>query len=106
LHWQVGRRGIPLPLAELAEKMVSWRVGLDYNRFRIGSLTAGITAPILLYQGSADTVVPPFLAARLAKTLSHQVTYIPVPGANHVASIDVDPVGYRLALDHFLSVEP
>jgi pimeloyl-ACP methyl ester carboxylesterase len=65
-----------------------------------------LRAPVLLFQGSADTVVPPDLAARFARARPRLVTYVPIEGADHTAEIDTAPHAYQRALVRFLSPYP
>jgi uncharacterized protein len=103
LDYAADRRGIPGLFAYITESLLAWRDHLDYARLDQLAHERDLTVPVLLFQGSADTVVPPSVATTFAQRRPALVTYREVPGAEHVASIDTDPTGYRAALDQFLA---
>jgi pimeloyl-ACP methyl ester carboxylesterase len=106
LAYQGHRHGIPQPLVSLAEALLSWRIGLSYTQFDLFRHESSMHVPILLIQGTADTIVPPALADAFARAGPGQVTYLRVVGADHVSAIDTDPSGYRTALARFLARYP
>jgi len=106
LHYAARRHGLPPPLTTLVADVVAWRDHLDFVPFDQLKQEPSLNLPVLLIQGSADTVVPPALASRFAHARPALVTYLPVPGADHVSAIDTDPSGYRDALAVFLGADP
>jgi len=106
LDYQAHRHGLPWPLNSLTETLLSWRTGLSYAQFDQLQPESSLRVPVLLIQGSADTIVPPALAGAFARARPRLVTYLPVTGADHVSAIDTDPSGYRAALTRFLSRFP
>jgi pimeloyl-ACP methyl ester carboxylesterase len=102
IKYAANRRGIPQPFTTLVETLVGYRIHLDYSQFNQLHHERSLLVPVLLIQGQADTVVPPRLAARFAADRQDLVTYLPVPGADHVSAIDTEPANYRLALQRFL----
>jgi hypothetical protein len=106
LDYAARRDGIPQPFAAITETLLSWRAGIDYAQFDQLSHERELRAPVLLFQGSADTVVPPELAAKFAHNRPGLVTYVPVAGADHVSAIDTDPSAYKSALRRFLAAWP
>jgi pimeloyl-ACP methyl ester carboxylesterase len=106
LNYQAHRRGIPQPLASLAEALLAWRASLNYAQFDQLRHEASLHVPVLLIQGTADTIVPPAVALAFARARPGIVTYLRVAGADHVAAIDTDPSGYRAALARFLAPYP
>jgi uncharacterized protein len=103
LEYQARRYGLPQPLISLTESLLSWRSGLSYAQFDQLQHEASLGVPVLLIQGSADTIVPPALAGVFARGRPGLVTYLRVTGADHVSAIDTDPSGYRAALTRFLN---
>jgi len=103
LDYVAAHHGIPLVLTELSEHVLAWRIHLDYSQFDQLTQERSLRVPVLLIQGTADTVVPPAVAARYARARPDLVTYLPVSGADHVSSIDTDPGGYRTAITSFLA---
>lgn len=106
MDYAARREGIPRAFAELTETLLSWRDGIDYAQFDQLAHERQLSAPILLLQGTDDTVVPPQLAARFARERPDIVTYVPIAGADHVSGIDTSPRTYEAALRRFLTKLP
>ncbi|MDQ1392138.1 MAG: uncharacterized protein QOF30_1115 [Acidimicrobiaceae bacterium] len=106
LDYQARRHELPRALVAVGEQLLAWRIHLNYSQFDQLSHEAALGAPVLLIQGDADTVVPPALATRFARARPSLVTYLFVPGADHVSAIDAAPFGYRDALAAFLARYP
>jgi pimeloyl-ACP methyl ester carboxylesterase len=106
LTYQGNRHGLPGPLISLAEKLLAWRTGLNYRQFNQLQREASLHIPVLLIQGSADTIVPPALADAFARASPRLVIYLRVTGADHVSAIDTDPGGYHAALTRVLTRYP
>jgi pimeloyl-ACP methyl ester carboxylesterase len=106
LTYQGDRHDIPGPLINLTETLLAWRSGLNYAQFSLLQREASLRVPVLLIQGTADTIVPPALAGAFARARPNLVTYLRVAGADHVSAIDTDPSGYRQALTRFLARYP
>jgi len=103
LEYQARRHGIPQLITSTTETLLAWRTGLDYNMFDQLRYEAALRVPVLLIQGTADTIVPVAVADAFARARPGLVTYLRVPGADHVSAIDTDPRGYRAALGLFLA---
>jgi pimeloyl-ACP methyl ester carboxylesterase len=112
LDWQAtlaehgGSLGLPQPLIALAEALLSSRTGLNYAQFDQLQREKSLHVPVLLIQGSDDTIVPPAEADAFAHARPDLVTYLRVPHADHVSAIDVDPAGYTSALRKYLGALP
>jgi pimeloyl-ACP methyl ester carboxylesterase len=106
IDYAATRDGIPRAFAALTETLLAWRARIDYAQFDQLAHEKQLTAPVLLFQGTGDTVVPPDLAARFAHNRPGLVTYVPVAGADHVSAIDTDPSAYKSALRRFLAAWP
>jgi uncharacterized protein len=106
LTYQGDRHDIPGPLISITETLLAWRTGLNYAQFNQLQHEASLRVPVLLIQGSADTIVPPALADAFARACPGLVTYLRVANADHVSAIDTDPAGYRQALTGFLARYP
>jgi pimeloyl-ACP methyl ester carboxylesterase len=106
IDYEARRRGIPQVFAALTETILAWRAHVDYAQLDQLQDEQQLRAPVLLFQGTSDTVVPPNLAARFAHDRPGLVTYVPVAGADHVSAIDTAPKTYRIALERFLATLP
>ncbi len=106
LNYAAERQGIPRLFAALTEQVLAWRTGIEYSQFDQLAHERELKVPILLFQGTSDTVVPPRLAAEFARIRPELITYIPIAGADHVSGIDTVPNTYMAALAHFLATQP
>lgn len=106
IDYAARRDGIPRAFVALTETLLAWRAHIDYAQFDQLDHEQQLTAPVLLFQGTSDTVVPPDLAAKFAHNRPGLVTYVPVAGADHVSAIDTDPSAYKSALRRFLAAWP
>jgi pimeloyl-ACP methyl ester carboxylesterase len=106
LTYQGDRHDVPGPLISVTETLLAWRSGLNYAEFNQLQREASLRVPVLLIQGTADTIVPPALADAFASARPGLVTYLRVVRADHVSAIDTDPAGYRQALTRFLTRYP
>jgi alpha-beta hydrolase superfamily lysophospholipase len=95
--------GLPLPqsLTDVAKWIASWRYGVDWRSLDYLRGAAKLQAPILLFQGTADTKVPAATSDQLAR-LAGDVTYVRVAGADHLDSWNLDPAGYDRAVQAFV----
>jgi uncharacterized protein len=96
--------GLPLPqsLTDVAKWVAGWRYGVDWTSLDYLEGAAKIHAPILLFQGTADAMVPAATSDELAR-VAHGVTYIRVRGADHLDSWNLDPARYDQAVQAFVA---
>jgi pimeloyl-ACP methyl ester carboxylesterase len=106
LTYQGDRHGLPAPLISLSERLLAWRTGLNFAQFNQLQHETSLQVPVLLIQGTADTIVPPGLADAFARGRPRRVTYLRVAGADHVSAMDTDPGAYGAALRRFLTGSP
>ncbi len=97
-----GGLSLPAPVTWGAERLTSWRFGLDWHATDYVSDTRWADRPTLVFHGDADTTVP-IATSREFAAADPQVTLIETPGAEHVASWNVDPMRYENALRDFLA---
>jgi pimeloyl-ACP methyl ester carboxylesterase len=95
--------GLPVPqsLTDVAKWIASWRYGLDWRSLDYLDAAAKLQAPMLLFQGTADTKVPPATSDQLAR-LAGDVTYVRVAGADHLDSWNLEPARYDRAVQAFV----
>jgi hypothetical protein len=94
--------GVPRPFTGAAKWASGLRYGIDWSRLNYLRRADRLSAPIMLFHGDRDTMVPVSVSDRLAKARPDLVTYRRTPDAGHVRSWNVDPVGYEAALADFL----
>jgi pimeloyl-ACP methyl ester carboxylesterase len=100
------RHGLPALLVPVTEQALRIQVGLDLRQFSVARQAAALTVPAVVFQGTADTVVPPAVAQEFARDRPDLVTLVRVPGADHVSAVDVDATRYDAALTTFLALLP
>jgi alpha-beta hydrolase superfamily lysophospholipase len=95
--------GLPLPqsLTDVAKWISGWRYGVDWRSLDYLKGAAKLHAPILLFQGTADTKVPSATSDELAR-IAPDVTYIQVTDADHLDSWNLDPAPYDRAVQAFV----
>jgi hypothetical protein len=106
LNWGnvLWRQAAKLHLAPFAYPyrwLVGWRVGVNWSDLNEDDQAASFKLPILLFQGLADGLVPPDDSSSFCAGAA-DCRYVPVPGAGHIQSWNVDPVGYDRKLARFL----
>jgi pimeloyl-ACP methyl ester carboxylesterase len=106
IDYAARRDGIPRAFVALTETLLAWRAHIDYAQFDQLKQEMQLQTPVLLFQGTSDTVLPPNLARLFAQDRPGLVTYVPVAGADHVSAIDTDPSAYNSALQVFLAAWP
>jgi hypothetical protein len=94
--------GLPDVLTNTAEWLAARRYDLDWNA--VDYLPGDwVRMPVLLFHGTVDDTVPITTSDELYEAHPNLVREVRVRGAGHVQSWNVDPAGYRAALNDFLS---
>lgn len=96
-------RGLPLPLFRPALGMLREWLGIDWESFDYLRDAERLSAPILLFHGDRDTVVPMETSDELARRRPDIVTYVRVEGAPHTQAWNLDPERYEKAVRDFLT---
>lgn len=87
-------------LTPLVLDFVSTRANIDLTGLDELDQTSDFTMPIILFQGLSDGLVPPAESKEFAAKT--HATYVPVKGAGHIQSWNVDPASYEAHLSSFL----
>lgn len=96
--------GLPAFVTGLAKAVAAWRFGLDWSAMDYIDGAGALTTPVVVVQGSEDSTVPPWLSEEFARAAPDGlVRYVPVAGAGHTTSWNVDPAGYEAVLAGFLA---
>jgi len=87
----------------LVQLAVQWRGGIDLGVLdELDQTQPFEQLPILLFQGLADPLVPHAESEQFADSVAN-AKYVPVPGAGHIQSWNVDPASYAAKLAAFLA---
>jgi pimeloyl-ACP methyl ester carboxylesterase len=110
IAFQTDRLHLPGFFADSEELVLQERTGIDLDRINMlaaNGRDGGPRQPVLLFHGTQDTVVPFATSATFAKEWPTKVTWMPVAGAGHTQSWNVEPQRYNQALTTFLNrVDP
>ena len=102
LAFNATEMGLPSAAAKPVEWAVGARIPADWNDLNALRHTEDLELPILLFHGTADSVVPIETSEKLAEEIPRWVTYYRVPDAEHTLSWNVDPALYERRLRRFL----
>ncbi len=98
----VRERGLPAFLTGIGKVLARVRFGVDWKALNYLSRVDELTAPILLFHGDDDSVVPVETSDALAQARPDIVSYHRVPDATHVRSWNLNPAKYEAAVREFL----
>jgi pimeloyl-ACP methyl ester carboxylesterase len=93
---------IPRLFIRLGKFMAGLRFEIDWETLDYLGRADILVAPILLFHGDADAIVPVETSDLLAKIRPDIVTYHRVPNATHIRSWNMNPAAYETAVDDFL----
>lgn len=97
------QRHLPRLLTAAAKLIARLRTGLAWADFDWLARAHALAVPILLIHGDADITVPVAGSDALARLRPDLVTYLRVPGADHLDAWVVDPAACSAALRSFLA---
>lgn len=98
----VTRVRLPRRVARVAERAITTTGRIDLAGLDLLARADDLTVPVLLVQGTDDSLTPVEGADRLAERRADLVTYLRVDGAEHVQAWNVAPAAYEAALAAFL----
>jgi uncharacterized protein len=93
---------VPAPLTTVAEGIAGVRYHLDWDRLDYVDRADRLSVPVLLFHGTADPRVPIATSQALAAARPDLVTFVPVAGAGHVKSWNLDRARYEQSARAFL----
>jgi alpha-beta hydrolase superfamily lysophospholipase len=93
---------IPGSLVAWSKWLASRRYGVDWAAVDYLAQDSRLKAPILLFQGGADRLVPQSMSDRLAADRPDLITYVVTPGAGHLDSWNLDPQRYDADVESFV----
>ena len=94
--------GIPGPLRGPLVWFVGLRHGLNWDAADYLERASELRAPVLLWHGTDDDIVPVATSDRLAKARPDLVQYERLEGVRHVRSWNTDPARYDARVREFL----
>jgi hypothetical protein len=95
-------RNIPVLFARTGTAVAGWRVGLRWSELEPLARADRLRAPMLVFHGTADPIVPLWTSESLAVRRPDLVTLVRIPGAGHVESWNFDSKAYSSALHSWL----
>jgi pimeloyl-ACP methyl ester carboxylesterase len=96
-------RNLPQVLTTVAKTISALRFGIDWDALEKLDETERFDVPILLFHGDSDERAPVKISDRFAEARPDLVTYVRVPGAEHVGAWNVDPSAYEADVRDFLT---
>jgi pimeloyl-ACP methyl ester carboxylesterase len=105
MRFQADEGGIWRPVVWGAAQLIRMRTGTDPGDLDLDVHAPRTEPPLLVIQGTADTLVPVETARRFAARASARgwdVRYLEIPDAGHTRAWDQDPVRYDAAATEFL----
>lgn len=103
------RRKLPvvgLPIPESLENVAFWiashRYSIQFDAIDYTAMSGLVSVPVLVFQGTEDRTVPAAVNELFARRLGGDATYVPVQGADHLLSWNVNPREYEAAERRFL----
>jgi hypothetical protein len=103
VDFRAGLKHLPRPLTVITEELAARRYDIEWQNFDYLAQAQDFRAPVLLFHGDADRMVPTATSDDLAQRRGDIVTYRRVQGAGHVRSWNVDPAAYETAVRDFLT---
>lgn len=99
------KAGMPLPglVTRLGLTVAGLRTGVDYGSLRQYKDAHNIHVPVLLIAGEGDTTVPIGAVDQFAQAVAAPLTYVRLPGVEHVEAWNQDPDAYLEWLRVFLA---
>jgi fermentation-respiration switch protein FrsA (DUF1100 family) len=85
-----------------AKQISALRFGVDWGVIDYVSKADLLRVPVLVIHGPEDTTVPFSTSERFAAARPELVTLVPVIGAEHVRSWNVNPDGYERRVVEFI----
>lgn len=95
-------RSLPGPYVALAKFIARLRFGIDWGKLDYLDRADELSAPILLFHGDEDDIVPIETSDELARIRPDIVEYVRGAGVTHAASWNHDPAIYEAAVRDFI----
>jgi len=103
LSFNASRMGLPSFAALPVEWAIDVRIDPNWGGLDALDHPSAFHLPMLLFHGTADTLVPISTSEAFARQHARWITYYRVPGAAHAQSWNADPALYERRVDAFLA---
>ncbi len=94
--------GYPVFVGKMAKLFSGFRFGIDWESLNYLDRANELSLPILLFHGTEDHRVPISTSQSLAALRPGLVTYVELPGVDHVRAWNADRDAYESAVSNFL----
>lgn len=94
--------GLPDLVTDIGQFIAGIWSNIDWDDLNYLVRSSKLSAPILLFHGDADRIVPAETSDALAKARPDIVSYHRVLGATHIRSWNMNPIKYERAVRDFL----
>jgi uncharacterized protein len=88
-------RRVPEQVVPVAKALATLRTGIRWSTLDHVARADEFDAPMLIFHGTDDSLVPPETSEAFAEARDDLVEYVPVDGAGHVAAWNADPDDYE-----------
>ncbi len=94
--------GVPQVFITIGKFISSFRFDINWEELNYISRADQLTIPLLLFHGNEDTTVPVQISDSLATRWAGMLTYVPIGGATHIRSWNMNPGLYEREVSRFL----
>ncbi len=94
--------GVPLVFVAIGKFISTLRFDINWEELNYISRVDQLTLPLLLFHGDADTTVPIEISDSLATRWLSMLAYVPIRGATHIRSWNINPDLYEKEVSRFL----
>jgi len=94
--------GVPQVFITIGKFISSFRFDINWEELNYISRADQLTIPLLLIHGNEDVTVPVQISDSLATRWSGMLTYVPIGGATHIRSWNMNPGLYESEVSRFI----
>jgi pimeloyl-ACP methyl ester carboxylesterase len=94
--------GVPQVFVTIGKFISSFRFDINWEELNYINRADQLTIPLLLFHGNEDTTVPVQISDSLVTRWAGMLTYVPIGGATHIRSWNMNPVLYEREVSRFI----
>ena len=102
VDFQAMQLGVPRSFAAIGKFISSFRFDINWEDLNYLSHVDQLKIPLLLFHGDAGTTVPIQISDSLATRWAGMLRYVPIGGATHIRSWNVNPDLYEKEVSRFI----